>query len=429
MGFEITEKYIEHEIGVTLTFIDNRNTSQLKILFISPFLSPDSIGGPALRAKNTQTILSQIASLIVFDLEGITKYSWSGGGKFDSASNLDGPNDLRQNMNQSIFKFVSRFLQLIEISTQLITLSSYFKLRNLIRESDVDIVWFSYSSDYPKLFISLRKCFPDLSFIADTQAVVSTHLSRAAIEIGGFRGFIYKLLAKKKWREENQLLKVASITTAVSKFDAEEYRARGTGSRIEMFPNVVTVRDISDIELNKSKHPSILITGTFGGIESAMTHGTKWFIEHVLPAIQAKVSDVEVTIVGRNSELVRKVMDLPSNVATYQNVESLDPFFKFAWLSVCPLFFESGTRFKILEASERALATVSTSLGAEGLEMKEPHGILIADSVEDFAESVIELLRDGHLAVNVGMQAREIVKSNYSIEAGIEVAQRIMNRR
>ena len=85
MGFEITEKYIEHEIGVTLTFIDNRNTSQLKILFISPFLSPDSIGGPALRAKNTQTILSQIASLIVFDLEGITKYSWSGGGKFDSA--------------------------------------------------------------------------------------------------------------------------------------------------------------------------------------------------------------------------------------------------------------------------------------------------------------------------------------------------------
>jgi glycosyltransferase involved in cell wall biosynthesis len=413
---------------MALTFVDNRDNAQPKILLVSPFLSPESIGGPALRAKNTQLILSQIAPLVIFDLEGITKYSWSGGGKYDSSSesNADRPSNLIRAVNQFVFKSISRCLQLIEISTQLLTLSSYFKVRNLIRDSDADIVWFSYSSDYPKLFISLRKCFPDLLFIADTQAVVSTHLSRTAIEIGGLRGLMYTLLAKKKRQEENKLLKVASVLTAVSKFDAEEYLTRGIEAKIKIFPNVVTVRNISDIQINKSKDPSILITGTFGGIESAMTHGTKWFIESVLPSIQNKVPDAQVVIVGRNSELVRNIMVLPSNVAIYQNVESLDPFFKIAWLSVCPLFFESGTRFKILEASERALATVSTSLGAEGLEMKEPSGILIADSADDFAESVIELLQDGPQAINVGLQAREIVKSNYSIEAGIEAARLII---
>lgn len=412
-----------------MTVLASKNTSQLKILFISPFLSPGSIGGPALRAKNTQTILSQIASVVTFDLDGLSKYSWSGGGRHNSVSdpNTHSPHLLIQKINEIAFKRISRLLQLMEISTQIPTLSGYFKLRKLIADSDAEIVWFSYASDYPKLFIFLRNRFPNIPFIADTQAVVSTHLCRAAIEIGGLRGFMYTLLAKKKRREENKLLMISSVVTAVSKFDAEEYYTRRIKSEIEIFPNVVTIQNRAETQTVKSKYPSILITGTFGGIESAMTHGTKWFLEFVLPLIRAKIPEVEVIIAGRNSKRMNTISVLPSNVTIHENVESLDPFFESSWVSVCPLFFESGTRFKILEASERGLATVSTSLGAEGLEMKDPSEILIADSVEDFSEAVINLLRDGNEAINIGIRARDKVKSAYSIEAGIYSARRILN--
>ncbi len=59
-----------------------------------------------------------------------------------------------------------------------------------------------------------------------------------------------------------------------------------------------------------------------------------------------------------------------------------------------PLRIGGGTRLKIFEAMAMAKALVSTSIGAEGLDVTSGRDLLIADDAESFAAGILQLLRN-----------------------------------
>ncbi|MDQ3134222.1 MAG: glycosyltransferase, partial [Acidobacteriota bacterium] len=61
---------------------------------------------------------------------------------------------------------------------------------------------------------------------------------------------------------------------------------------------------------------------------------------------------------------------------------------------VVPLRVGGGTRLKIFEAMAAGKAVVSTTVGAEGLDVRHAHNIWLADDAENFARAVTTLLRD-----------------------------------
>ena len=61
---------------------------------------------------------------------------------------------------------------------------------------------------------------------------------------------------------------------------------------------------------------------------------------------------------------------------------------------VVPLRIGGGTRIKIYEGMAMGKATVSTRLGAEGLDVHHGRDILLADEPRQFAEHVVRFLRD-----------------------------------
>jgi glycosyltransferase involved in cell wall biosynthesis len=98
-------------------------------------------------------------------------------------------------------------------------------------------------------------------------------------------------------------------------------------------------------------------------------------------------------------------------------VDDLRPIIAEAAVCVVPLRLGSGTRLKILEAAAMGKAVVSTSLGAEGLDLCDGHEILLADDSQHFAEAVAGLLRDRARAASLGAAARRAVEEKYSIAA------------
>jgi glycosyltransferase involved in cell wall biosynthesis len=159
-----------------------------------------------------------------------------------------------------------------------------------------------------------------------------------------------------------------------------------------------------------------------------MTHGTLWFLKEVFPKVLGSVPDLSVDVVGRNANQIQQYIDLPRAVRVVADVPSVTPYLSEAWCNVCPLFFESGTRFKILEASERAVPTVSTALGAEGLDFKHGHDILIADDSIDFADSIVKLLTHQNIRELIGERSRETVVQRYSIGAGYSAARTVLEQ-
>jgi glycosyltransferase involved in cell wall biosynthesis len=64
---------------------------------------------------------------------------------------------------------------------------------------------------------------------------------------------------------------------------------------------------------------------------------------------------------------------------------------------VVPLRIGGGTRLKIYEAMAAGKAVVSTSVGAEGLDVHHGTDVILADDPGAFAEATIMLLRDEEL--------------------------------
>jgi glycosyltransferase involved in cell wall biosynthesis len=56
---------------------------------------------------------------------------------------------------------------------------------------------------------------------------------------------------------------------------------------------------------------------------------------------------------------------------------------------------------------------VSTSIGAEGLDVKDGVNIFIEDDVESFALRIVELLQNKNLSAAMGKAARELATSTY----------------
>ncbi len=81
---------------------------------------------------------------------------------------------------------------------------------------------------------------------------------------------------------------------------------------------------------------------------------------------------------------------------------------------IVPLRSGSGVRVKILNALAMGLPVVSTSLGAEGMDVRSGEHLLIADGAAEFARAVVTVLREPELADRLGRSGRELVCKKYS---------------
>ena len=70
-------------------------------------------------------------------------------------------------------------------------------------------------------------------------------------------------------------------------------------------------------------------------------------------------------------------------------------------------------RVKIIDGWCRGLPIISTRIGAEGIEYREGENILISDDPDEFAQAVVQVLRDPLLAQRLRVNGRRWVEDHY----------------
>lgn len=103
-------------------------------------------------------------------------------------------------------------------------------------------------------------------------------------------------------------------------------------------------------------------------------------------------------------------------------VKDVRPYLAAATVVVAPLRVGGGTRLKILEALAMGKATVSTSLGAEGIAIVPGEDVLIADAPQDFARKVVKVLHHEGEQKRLGAAGRNLARRHYDWKA---IAQRL----
>ena len=230
-------------------------------------------------------------------------------------------------------------------------------------------------------------------------------------------GAFYSLIQWRKLsRYEAALCRLADRVVAVSEADAEALRALVPGLRVDIVPNGVDTEFYNvQIPMTKSQLAiglwSLVFTGKMDfrpNVDAVI-----WFCEEVLPLVRREVPGVRFYIVGRSPHrrVLRLARDPAVTVTGY--VDDVRPYIAAASVYVVPLRVGGGTRLKVLEALACGKAIVSTSLGCEGLGLTPGRELVVADTPQEFARQVVELLRNPERREELGQAARRFAEERY----------------
>lgn len=206
---------------------------------------------------------------------------------------------------------------------------------------------------------------------------------------------------------KNQLKKFNACFVC-SKKDEAFVRKQGWSRNTFVVPNSFDIHSGGKAQ----KEPSqkiILFCGTLN--YEANEDAIVWFVKNVWPKILNKEPQAKFFIVGRNATKDIKALINDKDIFLHENVEDVSPFYRKADICAVPIRFGAGTRVKILEAARFHVPVVSTSTGAEGLELTNKKHYLLADDPDSFARACLKLLTEKKLA-------QELAQNNYQFASG-----------
>jgi polysaccharide biosynthesis protein PslH len=214
---------------------------------------------------------------------------------------------------------------------------------------------------------------------------------RARFETRWLDRLMAKIECAKMSRYEPVQVRRFHHVLAVSEQDCHAMRAMVDPARISVIPTGVDLATYQSDPEARPAAPLVVFTGSMDWAPNI--DGVEYFCRDIWPHVLAQVPDARFRIVGRDPHL--RVQKLASaSVEVTGTVPSIVDHFRDAAVLVVPLRIGGGTRIKIYEGMAMGKATVSTHVGAEGLDVHHGRDILLADDPRQFAEYVIRLLCD-----------------------------------
>ncbi len=201
----------------------------------------------------------------------------------------------------------------------------------------------------------------------------------------------------------------ANITVSVA--DAEELRMICPGAVTAVIPNGVDT--VYFVPRRGQESPTLIFTG--GMNMFANRDGVDWFLDGVWPSVKARVPDARFVAIGqRPSERLQAASAMDGAVQAPGFVQDVRPEVARAAIYIVPLRVGGGTRLKVLDAMAQGKAIVSTTLGAEGIDVRNGEHLLLADDARAFADCIVDLLNRPEERLRLGEAARRRAEEKYS---------------
>jgi glycosyltransferase involved in cell wall biosynthesis len=145
----------------------------------------------------------------------------------------------------------------------------------------------------------------------------------------------------------------------------------------------------------------------------------EYLCKEILPRLDPALLDEHpVYIVGDGlDETVRSFGRHLPQVRMVGWVPSLLPYLQRARITVVPLLYGAGTKGKLIQALIVGTPSVSTTVGIEGLDLRDGEHVLVADDPVAFASAMARLLRDEALWQRLARQGRDYIAAVHGREA------------
>lgn len=220
---------------------------------------------------------------------------------------------------------------------------------------------------------------------------------------------------------EGEACRRAQLVLAVSEHDQQALReVAGESVPIEVVPITVDAEHFRSIWESRDPRPGRLFTiGTM--FWPPNSEGVIWWLRDGYKLLQTLCPDVRYDIVGaRPPRALQIVAESCEGVQLHGYVPDTESFWKTASALAVPILSGGGVRVKILEAMAMGIPVVSTTVGCEGLDVRNDEHVLIADAPDTFARACATLLKDKELALRLAQNARQLILERYDATVGLK---------
>jgi glycosyltransferase involved in cell wall biosynthesis len=251
-----------------------------------------------------------------------------------------------------------------------------------------------------------RKVLPRICF--DVNDIEHTALLRAINQEPNWRDkLVYYAGVPALCWGEYRAIRLASLTFVCSDLDRDYLR---TWWRL---PGVVTVPNaVYAVELQKvAAELTVLFLGTFGYKPNA--DAARFLLKDIWPRVYEEMPGARLIIAGKYPERIEGLHERIPGVEFTGFVTDLGGLYARSRVVCAPILSGAGTRVKIIEAAMYGKPTVATRIGAEGLEFRDGHELLLRDDPRSFANACVELLADDSLCERLGLAAHEAAVRYY----------------
>lgn len=222
--------------------------------------------------------------------------------------------------------------------------------------------------------------------------------------------YLRHLARTLKYYELGILNRFDGIAT-ITQTDADFFKKNGCSIPVIAIPFGIDLGRFKENMGIEAEFPSLFHIGAMNWMPNE--EGIRWFLDYVWPLVNRKFPKLKFYLAGREMPAWLANANIPNLVV----VGEVDDAFDFMYsksVEIVPLFSGSGIRIKIIEGMAAGRAVISTTIGAEGIQVTHGKNILIADNPTEFLQAIAQCVASRDFCEQLGKNARQLIETDHS---------------
>lgn len=227
-----------------------------------------------------------------------------------------------------------------------------------------------------------------------------------------FKRWYLQLLARRIKNYELELFNKFDGIVAFTEQDKASILSYGAKIPIVVLPIGV------DLSLYKPDHtktdfPSLFFLGSLDWLPNR--EGIEWFLDNFHKDLVDGHLKAKFYVAGHNIPEEFDDYEVLGKVFIHGEVDDALEFVNSKSIMVVPLLSGGGMRVKIVEGMAMEKCIISTTLGAEGINIKNGSNIIIANNADEFYNAMLKCITDEHYCRQIGRNARKLIEQQHDV--------------
>jgi GT2 family glycosyltransferase len=270
-----------------------------------------------------------------------------------------------------------------------------------------DLIWLARpGASFQKLDV-VRKYIPNAKVIYDT---IDLYFVRTRRQSEIEQNEIIAMNAEVYQAEELYLSRNADLPIVVTNVEKEVLNSIDQNIEPIVIPNIHQIPELQIVPYKERR--GLMFLG--GYRHPPNVDAVIWFVDQIFPLVREHIGDIVLFVIGSHPPEEIEALHKDGEVEVVGWVEDLDPWFSKARVFVSPLRYGAGMKGKIGQAMSYGVPMVTTSIGAEGMNLAHRTNAMIADSPRDFANALIELYKSQELWQKLSLNSVKHIKQSCS---------------